>query len=328
MRNQPVPTICPNSPCPAHYPATFPAPLANSAVPAGSYYIPAGAPKANPTIANTWTWFAVGSSSYNSLQVDINRRFSHGLSFRGVYTFSKALDDGDSLNATTSANAPALASNPYNFQADWGPATYNATNIGVISAVYELPFGRGKAFANDLSGLANGFVGGWSVTSIVTLQSGFPLNTAAQLQPIKQRRYTQSGESLRNPNFHGPVVTGKPAQWFNPAAFLAAPTKQRILWKPRQGLGQWSRARDVGLFYNQEHRRQRATHDPISSRTLQPAEPGELQYSQSDRLHAYGCFGDGWCNHQYFDDIEAGSIRVEASLVGDGLTTSQARGAP
>jgi hypothetical protein len=221
--NEPVPTICPNSPCPAHYPATSPAPLANSAVPSGSYYIPAGAPKANTTLANTWTWFAVGNSSYNSLQVDLNHRFSHGLALRGVYTYSKALDDGDSLNATTSANAPALVSNPYNLQADWGRATYNATNVGVINAIYELPFGRGKAFANDLSGLANGFVGGWSVTSIVTLQSGFPLTPQLSYNPSNNGDTRNPVRPFANPNFTGPIVTGNPAQWFNPAAFLQPP---------------------------------------------------------------------------------------------------------
>ena len=243
--NEPVPTICPASPCPAQYPATFPAPLAHSAVPAGSYYIPAGAPKANTTLANTWTWFAVGNSSYNALQVDINRRFSRDLSFRGVYTYSKALDDGDSLNATTSANAPALASNPYNLQADWGPATYNATNVGVINAIYQLPFGRGKPFASNLSGLANGFVGGWSVTSIVTLQSGFPLTPQLSYNPSNNGDTRNPVRPFVNPNFTGPVVKGNPAQWFNPAAFLAPPANSGFYGNlardsvPGPGLATW-----------------------------------------------------------------------------------------
>ena len=97
--NEPFPTICPASPCPATYPSTFPGALANAPVPAGTYYIPAGTPKANPSLANTWTWFSRGDSNYNALQTDLNHRFSHGLSLRGSYTWSKALDDGDSLNA-------------------------------------------------------------------------------------------------------------------------------------------------------------------------------------------------------------------------------------
>ena len=138
--NEPIPTICPAAPCPAAYPANFPAALAGTPVPAGAYYIPVGTPKANPaaTLANTWTWFSAGTSSYHSLQVDVRRRFSHGLSLRGVYTFSKALDDGDSLNQTTAGNAPGLVSNPYNLAADKGLATYDVRNVAVINALVRI----------------------------------------------------------------------------------------------------------------------------------------------------------------------------------------------
>src|SRR5262249_21924213 len=147
----------------------------NSTVPAGSFYIPAGAPKANPTIANTWTWFSVGTGSYHALQVDATRRFSKNLSFRGVYTFSKALDDGDSINQTTAANAPGLVSNPYDLSADKGLATFNAAHMASINVLYLLPFGHGQRYANDLSGLSRQLASGWSLGSIVTIQSGFPL---------------------------------------------------------------------------------------------------------------------------------------------------------
>jgi hypothetical protein len=52
--------------------------------------------------------------------LDLNHRFSHDLALRGVYTWSKALDDGDSLNQTTASNAPGLVSNPFKIRADWG----------------------------------------------------------------------------------------------------------------------------------------------------------------------------------------------------------------
>jgi len=77
--NVPLPTICPASPCPAGYPA-------------GAYYNPSGAPLANNALLNSTHWMSEGVSSYNGLEVDLNRRLGHGLQFRGVYTFSKALD--------------------------------------------------------------------------------------------------------------------------------------------------------------------------------------------------------------------------------------------
>jgi hypothetical protein len=246
--NQPVPVICPASPCPAVYPtydaskpvtATngptlgFPinlpngapnSPLAGAPVPAGTFFIPAGAPKANPAIANTWTWFSVGNSSYHALQVDLRRRFSHGLSVRGVYTLSKALDDGDSLNQTTAGNAPGLVSNPFNLAADKGLATYDARNVGVVNVLYDLPFGRGQAFARDVEGWRNKLVSGWTVSSIVTAQSGFPFTPQLSYNPSNNGDTRNPVRPFLNPNFKGSVVLGNPNQWFNPAAFIAPPS--------------------------------------------------------------------------------------------------------
>lgn len=221
--NEPVPVICPASPCPAVYPGNFPAPLAGTAVPAGTYYIPAGTPKANPSLANTWAWFSVGDSSYNALQVDFNHRFSHGLSFRTAYTWSKALDDGDSLNQTTAGNAPGLAANPYDIKADWGLATYDVRNLATVSAVYELPIGHGKQFASDLNGFSGGLVSGWSVNSIVLLQGGFPFTPQLSYNPSNNGDTRNPVRPFVNPDFTGNIITGNPNQWFNPGAFLAPP---------------------------------------------------------------------------------------------------------
>jgi hypothetical protein len=221
--NEPIPTICPAAPCPATYPASFPGALANAPVPAGSFFIPAGTPKANPTIANTWTWFSQGNSNYNALQVDANHRFSHGVSLRGVYTWSKALDNGDSLNATTSANASALASNPFNLNADYGLAGYDVRNIAVVSASYALPFGRGQAIGNGMGGWANALVGGWSVNSIVTLQAGFPFTPQLSYNPANNGDTRNPVRPFINPDFTGKVILGNPKQWFNPNAFLQPP---------------------------------------------------------------------------------------------------------
>jgi hypothetical protein len=221
--NTPVPTICPASPCPATYPKTFPVGLAGTPVPAGSYYIPTGRPRANATLANTWTWFSLGDSSYNSLQVDVNHRFSHDFSLRGVYTWSKALDDGDSLNATTAGNAPGLVSNPYDVKADWGPATYDVRNLGVISVVYGLPFGNGKRFAANLGRFGNGAVSGWSVNGLVVLQAGFPFTPQLSYNPSNNGDTRNPVRPFTNPNFQGKAILGKPGQWFNPNAFLQPP---------------------------------------------------------------------------------------------------------
>ncbi len=218
--NEPFPVICPASPCPATYPATFPAGIANTPVPAGTYFVPTTT-KANPAIANTWTWFSEGDSSYNALQVDVNRRFSGGLTVRGVYTFSKVLDDGDSLNATTSGGGPALASNPFNLRSDRGLGTFDVRHVAVANATYALPVGRGKRFLSGLVGLGNAAASGWMVNSIVTLQGGFPFSPQLSYNPSNNGDTRNPMRPFANPAFTGPVILGNPSQWFNPNAFLA-----------------------------------------------------------------------------------------------------------
>jgi len=226
--NEPAPLVCPGSAgCPATLPTLFTASgtaVPGLPIPAGTYFVPAACSATNTTcnnnLAGTWSWFSRGDSSYNALQVDANHRFSQGLTLRGVYTWSKALDDGDSPNATTSNNAPALVSNPFNLRADWGPATYDSRNVGVINAIYELPFGRGKMFANGVSGWSDRLVSGWSLTSIVTLQSGLPFTPQLSYNPSNNGDTKNPVRPFLNPNFSGPVILGNTDHWFNPNAFL------------------------------------------------------------------------------------------------------------
>ncbi len=208
--NEPFPTICPAAPCPA-------------SLPAGTYYIATGTPKANPALANTWSWFSEGVSSYNALQLDVTHRFSKGLTLRGVYTWSKALDDGDSLNATAAGNAPGLVANPFDLRADWGLATYDARNVGVVNGSYELPLGRGKAFANGFEGWRNAAASGWSVNSIVTLQDGFPFTPQLSFNPSNNGDTRNPVRPSRNPDFTGNVILGGPNRYFNPDAFIVPP---------------------------------------------------------------------------------------------------------
>ena len=219
--NEPFPVMCPASPCPATYPSTFPAGIAGTPVPAGTYYVPT-ATKPNATLANTWTYFSEATSSYNALQVDFNHRFSGGLALRGVYTFSKTLDDGDSLNATTSGGEPALASNPFDLKADKGLANFDVRNVAAINLSYALPFGKGRQYLNNDS-LASKVVGGWMLNSIVTLQGGFPFTPQLSYNPSNNGDTRNPVRPFVNPAFTGPVILGNPNEWFNPAAFLMPP---------------------------------------------------------------------------------------------------------
>lgn len=220
--NEPTPVVCPNPACPTAYPGNFPAGLAGTAIPAGTYYVPASI-RANPALANTWTYFSRGDSSYNALEVDLNHRLSNGLFLRGVYTWSRAIDDGDSPNSTTSGGEPATASNPFNLRADRGPANYDVRNVGVLSEVYALPLGRGARYGKNLSPLANSLVGGWMIDSIALIQGGFPFTPQLSYNPSNNGDTRNPVRPFINPAFKGSIIEGGPTQWFNPAAFLAPP---------------------------------------------------------------------------------------------------------
>src|SRR5208283_4609453 len=122
------------------------------------------------------------------------------------YTWSKVLDDGDSYNATAAGNDVALLSNPYNPRADWGPATFDVRNVGVITASYAIPFGRGKHWLGGAHGFASGLVSGWTVNSIVTLQDGFPFTPQLSFNPSNNGDTRNPVRPSLNPAFSGPVI--------------------------------------------------------------------------------------------------------------------------
>jgi hypothetical protein len=113
--------------------------------------------------------------------------------------------------------------NPFDLRADWGPATYDARNVGVINGSYELPFGRGKAFLNGFEGGRNALVGGWTLNSIVTLQDGFPFTPQLSFNPSNNGDTRNPVRPSLNPAFSGPVILGSPNRYFNPDAFLVPP---------------------------------------------------------------------------------------------------------
>lgn len=203
--NVPVPTICPASPCPASYPA-------------GTWYNASTAPLANSALTNSTHWFSEGVSSYNGLQVDVNHHFSHGLQFRGVYTYAKALDDGDSLNTSVATNSPAFAANPLEPSWDYGRGSFDIRHSGVINATYDLPIGKGKAFQGGP--WVDRVFGNWQLSGIETVQSGLPFTPQMSYNPANDGDSRNPVRPSWNPSFTGPAIEGGANQYFNPAAFI------------------------------------------------------------------------------------------------------------
>jgi hypothetical protein len=180
----------------------------------GAAFYPTGALNANPSLANTTTWISEGVSSYNALQVDVNRRFSNGFQARGVYTWSKSLDDGTAWNSSVGANAPGFVMFPLYPKLDWGPSTTDVRQVAVINATWELPF------AKKLGGWKKTALDGWSVSGIETLQTGFPFTPSLGYNPTNNGDSRNPVRPSVNPAFSGPVIVGSPNAWYNPAAFI------------------------------------------------------------------------------------------------------------
>jgi len=111
-----------------------------------------------------------GKSDYDALQLQYEHRLSHGLTVTGSFTWSKTLDDScGNLDACN----PQLYTD---FGIERGLSTQDVSYAMVLSALYELPFGRGKQFGADVSRWMDYIIGGWQLNGIYTLQGGMPFN--------------------------------------------------------------------------------------------------------------------------------------------------------
>jgi hypothetical protein len=170
---------------------------------------------ANPAVWNTTHWFSEGISSYNGLEVDVNHRVSHGLLLRGTYTFSKTLNDGDSMNTSVATNSPAFAENPRDLMVDYGRASFDIRNAAVIHGIYDLPLGRSDAHSWN-----SRLLGNWQLSGIETLQSGLPFTPQLSYNPSNDGDTRNPVRPSWNPSFSGPVILGGPTEYFNPLAFI------------------------------------------------------------------------------------------------------------
>ena len=111
-----------------------------------------------------------GFSNYNSLQVRLEKNFSNGLEFQASYTYAHALDDASSA-ALGSLNNGDFRDQRFPFL-EYGNSDFDVRHRFVISYIYQLPFGNGKMFGGDATGLKNQIIGNWQVAGITTASTG------------------------------------------------------------------------------------------------------------------------------------------------------------
>lgn len=143
----------------------------NAAAPGGGT---AGRPfvaKFNRTV-DTLFWNGFLSGNYHSLQLSINRRAASGLTLKGAYTYSKAINftDEDGWTGVTFNYLP-------HFRRNRAKAGYDTPHIFQLGYVYELPFGPGKKYAS--SGVARWILGDWQINGTTALVAGQPFTVNA-----------------------------------------------------------------------------------------------------------------------------------------------------
>lgn len=115
-----------------------------------------------------------GTAFYHALQTELNRRFQNGFSFTAAYTFAKSITDTGGPNPSSfggeTGNGRIMDSlnRSENRGNDYGTRHHRF----ISTALYELPFGKGRAFMNHANPLINGLLGGWRISSILLLQTG------------------------------------------------------------------------------------------------------------------------------------------------------------
>jgi hypothetical protein len=127
----------------------------------------------------------LGISTYNAFQAKLERRFRNGLNLLASYTYSKTLTNADSAVPVFSgfSSNQFAAQNPFNPQSQKALSYQDTPHVFVLSYLYELPVGPGKAHLSN--GVASKVLGGWSFGGVLRYQSGTPtvLNTYVSSPP-------------------------------------------------------------------------------------------------------------------------------------------------
>jgi len=176
--------------------------------------------------------------------VDVQRRFSSGLSFTANYTYGKSIDDAsDASPDTRTLTTPTTLGQHVSYgeprSQDRSISTFDIKHNFSSTAIYDLPFGKGRQLLSDAPAIVDGVLGGWSIAGVFRLQGGQPFipfitdtnrlggtNRAIRLDIIP-------GVPLKNPLYSYSCSSGATCEpYVNPAAFMR-PAKGSLGNAPR-----------------------------------------------------------------------------------------------
>jgi hypothetical protein len=168
-----------------------------------------------------------GTTYYQSLQAQVEKRFTNGLSFLAGYTLSRQYDN-------TSSGFSSFANgglNKYNQRVEWAVSSNSPPSTLKLSGTYELPIGPGKKYLNN-KGVTGQIAGGWQVGWILDYEAGVPFGVTENGTPFPNgfnRPDRASAVKLKTASYSkvGDQFSGKitAAQIFNPAGFVATPSQ-------------------------------------------------------------------------------------------------------
>lgn len=162
----------------------------------------------------------IGEAQYDSFQLKIERRFSDGLYLLNSLTLSQAYDNA--AGHLESSNGDNSRANLNDLAAEWGRSSYDVPFNNTTSVVYDLPFGRGRAWGGNMPRWLDAIVGGFRMTLINRITSGRTVN----LTYSPSAAFSVSGDITYRPNVIGNVYNEdwrETGRYFNLSA-VAAPT--------------------------------------------------------------------------------------------------------
>jgi len=126
------------------------------------------------------TWVdPAGNNNYEGMMVRVEHRFGKGLYFVNSFSWGHAM--GDSEQALEYFPTPGFGANPqdiHNLHNEFGPTSFDIKLNDVLSVVYQLPFGKGRAVGSNWNPVLDAVAGGWEINSINSAHTGQPLDVA------------------------------------------------------------------------------------------------------------------------------------------------------
>ena len=157
-----------------------------------------------------------GNMEYNSLQAILQKEMSHGLQGQLSYTYSKCMSDSTGYYGAwnNALSASAYWQNVYDQRSEWAPCYYDATHVLSAYAVYELPVGHGRQFANGVPKAVDEVIGGWAVSPIVSVRTGWPMPIFGVSDNSGTFSRGARADCNSLPSIENTAIPGIGTQWF------------------------------------------------------------------------------------------------------------------